>query len=89
LLAVLSRTDGTVYPVIWGVANAGTQAYSCTAVNIQSSTGTLNATITQVKQVIITDTGGVDKYRISYNASTDSLETTNYKTNEHTLYTNT
>jgi hypothetical protein len=41
------RTDGTVYPVIWGVANAGTQAYSCTAVNIQSSTGTLNANITQ------------------------------------------
>jgi hypothetical protein len=39
------RTDGTVYPVIWG-ANAGTQAYSCTAVNIQSSTGTLNANIT-------------------------------------------
>jgi hypothetical protein len=25
---------------------------------------------------LITDTGGVDKYRISYNASTDSLETT-------------
>jgi hypothetical protein len=70
------RTDGTVYPVIWGVANAGTQAYSCTAVNIQSSTGTLNANITRVKELIITDTGGVDKYRISYNASTDSLETT-------------
>jgi hypothetical protein len=30
-----------VYPVM-GV-NAGTQAFSCTAVNIQSSTGTLNA----------------------------------------------
>jgi hypothetical protein len=28
-----------------GVANAGTQAFSCTAVNIQSSTGTLNATV--------------------------------------------
>jgi N-methylhydantoinase B/oxoprolinase/acetone carboxylase alpha subunit len=61
-LTQFCRTDGTIYPV-WGV-NAGTQAFSCTAVNIQSSTGTLNAAITRVQQVIITDTGGVDKYRM-------------------------
>jgi hypothetical protein len=70
-----------------GVANAGTQAYSCTAVNIQSSTGTLNANI-RVKELIITDTGGVDKYRISYNASTDSLETTNIKLNANNTTSN-
>ena len=41
------RTDATAYPVLWGAAytNAvGTIAYSCAAVNIQSSTGILSAT---------------------------------------------
>jgi hypothetical protein len=41
------RTDATAYPVLWGAAytNAvGTIAYSCAAVTIQSSTGTLSAT---------------------------------------------
>jgi len=41
------RTDATAYPVLWGAAytNAvGTIAYSCAAVTIQSSTGTLFAT---------------------------------------------
>jgi hypothetical protein len=42
-----NRTDSTAYPVIWGAAytnGSGTIAYSCAAVTIQSSTGTLNAT---------------------------------------------
>ena len=38
------RTDSATYPVLWGVAGGTTQMYSCTAVNIQSSTGTLNVT---------------------------------------------
>jgi len=41
------RTDAAAYPVLWGAAytNAvGTIAYSCAAVTIQSSTGTLFAT---------------------------------------------
>jgi len=42
-----SRTDSTAYPVLWGAAytnGTGTIAYSCAAVTIQSSTGTLAAT---------------------------------------------
>jgi hypothetical protein len=42
-----NRTDGTAYPVVWGAAytnGSGTIAYSCAAVTIQSSTGTLAAT---------------------------------------------
>ncbi len=38
------RTDATAYPVVWGVASGVSQMYSCTAVNITSSTGTLSAT---------------------------------------------
>jgi hypothetical protein len=38
------RTDGTAYPVVWGTTGSTSQLFSCTAVNIQSSTGTLNAT---------------------------------------------
>ena len=42
-----NRTDAPAYPVLWGAAytnSVGTIAYSCAAVNIQSSTGTLSAT---------------------------------------------
>lgn len=39
-----SRTDGTAYPVLWGAGSSTTQAYSCAAVTILSSTGTLSAT---------------------------------------------
>lgn len=39
-----NRTDSTAYPVLWGAGTSNTLAYSCAAVNIQSSTGTLNAT---------------------------------------------
>jgi hypothetical protein len=38
------RTDAAAYPVVWATTGANSQMYSCTAVNIQSSTGTLNAT---------------------------------------------
>ena len=39
------RTDGTFYPVLWGADVSGyTHAFSCNAVKIQSSTGTLSAT---------------------------------------------
>ena len=41
------RTDSAAYPVLWGAAytnTSGTIAYSCAAVTIQSSTGTLTAT---------------------------------------------
>jgi hypothetical protein len=39
------RTDVVAYPVLWGLgAGSSTQAYSCAAVTIQSSTGTINAT---------------------------------------------
>ena len=41
------RTDSAAYPVLWGAAytnTIGTIAYSCAAVTIQSSTGTLTAT---------------------------------------------
>ena len=40
-----ARTDTAAYPVVWGTTGSTSQLYSCTAVNIQSSTGTLNATI--------------------------------------------
>lgn len=39
-----ARTDTAAYPVVWGTTGATSQLYSCTAVNIQSSTGTLNVT---------------------------------------------
>ena len=41
------RTDGTAYPVLWSPAGGGggQPTYSCAAVTITSSTGTLNATI--------------------------------------------
>jgi len=42
-----NRTDAAAYPVLWGAAytnTIGTIAYSCAAVTIQSSTGTLQAT---------------------------------------------
>jgi hypothetical protein len=38
------RTDGETYPVVWSATGATTEAYSCSAVSIQSSTGKLNAT---------------------------------------------
>lgn len=42
-----NRTDGSAYPVLWGAAytsGSGTIAYSCAAVTITSSSGTLTAT---------------------------------------------
>ena len=39
-----ARTDAAVYPVVWGTTGSTSQLYSCTAVNIQSSTGTLDCT---------------------------------------------
>ena len=46
------RTDGTAYPILWGTSqgtnpttgNARTYGFSCAAVTITSSTGTINAT---------------------------------------------
>jgi len=38
------RTDATAYPILWGAGTTTTLAYSCAAVNIQSSTGILSAT---------------------------------------------
>ena len=41
------RTDVAAYPILWGAGytnTIGTIAYSCAAVTIQSSTGTVNAT---------------------------------------------
>ena len=38
------RTDVAAYPVVWGTTGSTSQLYSATAVNIQSSTGTLSAT---------------------------------------------
>ena len=38
------RTDPTAYPVVWGTTGGTSQLYSATAVNVQSSTGTLTAT---------------------------------------------
>jgi hypothetical protein len=39
-----SRTDATAYPILWGTGTTTTSTYSCAAVTIQSSTGTVNAT---------------------------------------------
>jgi hypothetical protein len=42
-----NRTDSAAYPILWGAAYSntiGTIAYSCAAVTIQSSTGTVSAT---------------------------------------------
>jgi hypothetical protein len=44
---LMNRTDSAAYPVLWGANytnTIGTIAYSCAAVTIQSSTGTLSAT---------------------------------------------
>jgi hypothetical protein len=44
---LMNRTDSAAYPVLWGANytnGIGTIAYSCAAVTIQSSTGTLTAT---------------------------------------------
>jgi hypothetical protein len=40
-----SRTDSTAYQVCWTNAAANSQLYSCAGVTIQSSTGTLAATV--------------------------------------------
>ena len=40
-----ARTDSAAYPVVWATTGGTSQMYSATAVNIQSSTGTLNATL--------------------------------------------
>jgi hypothetical protein len=55
------RTDTTAYPVLWGVnqgtnpvsGNTTTYAFSCAAVTITSSTGTLTATTLQATQDVI------------------------------------
>lgn len=39
-----NRTDVAAYPVLWSNGNAQSPTYSCAAVTIQSSTGTLQAT---------------------------------------------
>lgn len=49
------RTDGAPYPVVWGVTGATSQLYSCAAVTIQSSTGTLSATKLVSQQIIAHD----------------------------------
>jgi hypothetical protein len=38
-----NRADPTAYPVVWNTSGGTSQNYSCAAVTIQSSTGTLNA----------------------------------------------
>jgi hypothetical protein len=38
-----ARTDAAAYPVVWGTTGSTSQLYSCSAVTIQSSTGTLSA----------------------------------------------
>ena len=48
-----SRTDSTAYPVLWGSGTSYTVAYSCAAVTIQSSTGTLNATNVNVSGKLV------------------------------------
>ena len=40
-----NRTDGTAYQVVWGTSGSTSQLYSCAAVTITSSTGTLSASI--------------------------------------------
>jgi hypothetical protein len=53
------RTDSAAYPILWGAAytnTIGTIAYSCAAVTIQSSTGTINATAISLSGTI-TSTG--------------------------------
>ena len=45
---LLNRTDTAFYQVLWGAGytnSIGTIAYSCAGVTIQSSTGTLSATV--------------------------------------------
>lgn len=44
IVANPNRTDVAAYQVLWGNGSANSPAYSCAAVTIQSSTGTLQAT---------------------------------------------
>lgn len=53
-----NRVDSTFYPVHWGTTAASTEVYSCSAVTIQSSTGTLSATNLTASSNI-TATGGL------------------------------
>lgn len=39
------RTDSTAYPVLWGSGSTTSPLYSCSAITIQSSTGTLNVSV--------------------------------------------
>jgi hypothetical protein len=61
------RTDAAAYPVVWATTGANSQMYSCTAVNIQSSTGTLNAsniTLPSAAPVItLAPSGYVNQYQ--------------------------
>jgi hypothetical protein len=57
-----SRTDVAAYPILWGAAytnTIGTIAYSCAAVTIQSSTGTINATAASLSGNLTVSTGNV------------------------------
>jgi hypothetical protein len=48
-----NRTDGTAYPVVWSNGNSYSPNYSCAAVTIQSSTGTLRATNFISNQIVV------------------------------------
>ena len=48
-----NRTDGTAYPVVWSNTGATSPNYSCAAVTIQSSTGTLQATTLRATSDVI------------------------------------
>jgi hypothetical protein len=72
-----SRTDGTSYNVVWAAGNPS-HLYSCDAVKIQSSTGTLTATTLSSTNLSISD-GNVELYKYqTIDMSGGSFNTSNY-----------
>ena len=72
-----SRTDSTSYNVVWAAGNPS-HLYSCDAVKIQSSTGTLTATTLSSTNLSISD-GNVELYKYqTIDMSGGSFNTSNY-----------
>lgn len=57
------RTDGSAYPVVWGVESATSQIYSCSAVRIISSIGQLSANRLCAGPAVATTTGDMSANR--------------------------
>lgn len=69
-----NRTDGTAYPVLWSNGNAQSPTYSCAAVTIQSSTGTLQATTLRATADVIAYYSSDKRFKDNITPISNALE---------------